>query len=107
MESSNSHISSIRDKRSCSSAPAVRRVREGTSAVFLQSGLDERRWSDSLEWCCYLRNVKDLFADGKIPYERRFGESIKGPIIPFGASVEDLPTSERDRARIQQFGKRV
>ena len=27
---------------------AVRRVKEGTSAVFLQSGLDERWWSDSM-----------------------------------------------------------
>ena len=36
---------------------AVRRVKEGTSAVLLQSGLDERLWSDSMECNCYLRNV--------------------------------------------------
>ena len=41
------------------------------------------------------------------PYERRFGESFKGPIIPFGALVEYLPNSERDKARIHQFGKKV
>ena len=28
---------------------AVRRVKEGTSAVLLQSGLDEKWWSDSME----------------------------------------------------------
>ena len=44
---------------------AVRRVKEGTSAVLLQSGLDERWWSDSMECHCYLRNVQDLLADGK------------------------------------------
>ena len=38
-----------------------------------------------MEGYCYLRNVQDLLRDGKTPYERRFGESIKGPIILFGA----------------------
>ena len=32
---------------------------------------------------------------------------FKGPIIPFGATVESLPNSERDKARIHQFGKKV
>ena len=63
---------------------AVRRVKEGSPAVLLQSGLDERWWSDSMECCRYLRSVKDLLADGKTPYERRFGESFRGPVIPFG-----------------------
>ena len=50
---------------------AVRRVKEGTSAVLLQSGLDERWWSDSMDCDCYLRSVQDLLGDGKTPYERR------------------------------------
>ena len=56
---------------------AVRRVKEGTSAVLLQSGLDDRWWSDSMECYCYLRNVRDLLADGKIPHERRFGGTVQ------------------------------
>ena len=60
-----------------------------------------------MECYCYLRNVQDLLADGKTPYERRFGESFKGPIIPFGAQVGYLPNSERDKARIHQCGKNV
>ena len=86
---------------------AVRRVKEGTSEVLLQSGLDERWRSDSMECYCYLRSVQDLLADGKTPYERRFGEPLKGPIIPFGAKVESHPTSPKDQARIHQFGKKV
>ena len=43
----------------------------------------------------------------KTPYERRFGESFKGPIIPLGALVEYLQNDERDKARIHQFGKNV
>ena len=43
---------------------AVRRVKEGTSAVLLQSGLEE--WMlgmDSMECCyCYLRNIQDLLS---------------------------------------------
>ena len=86
---------------------AVRRVKEGTSAVLLQSGLDERWWSDSMECFCYLRNVQDLLADGKTPDERRFGEPFKGPMIPFGVMVECHPISPKDQARIHQLGKKV
>ena len=44
---------------------AVRRIKEGTSAVRLQSGLDEKWWADSMECYCYLRNIQDLLSDGK------------------------------------------
>ena len=53
---------------------AVRRVKEGTSAVLLQSDLNESWWADSMERYTYLRNVTDLLSDGKTPYERRFGQ---------------------------------
>ena len=56
---------------------AVRRVKEGTSAVLLQSGLNESWWADSMECYTYLRNVTDLLSDGKTPYERRFGQPLK------------------------------
>ena len=52
---------------------AVRRVKEGTSAVLLQSGLNENWSADSMECKTYLRNVTDFISDGKTPYERRFG----------------------------------
>ena len=58
---------------------AVRRVKEGTSAVLLQSGLDENWWADSMECYTYLRNVTDLLSDWKTPYERRFWKPFKGP----------------------------
>ena len=66
----------------------MRRVKEGTSAVLLQSGLNESWWADSMECYTYLRNVTDKLSDGKTPYERRFGQPLKGPIIPFGSLVE-------------------
>ena len=75
---------------------AVRRVKEGTSAVLLQSGLDANWWADSMECYCYLRNIQDLLSDGKTPYERRFGMRFNGPVIPFGSLVECHPISAKD-----------
>ena len=86
---------------------AVRRVKEGTSAVLLQSGLNENRWADSMECFSYLRNVTDLLSDGKTPYEIRFGQPFQGPIIPFGSLVEYHLITAKDQARIHQFGKKV
>ena len=86
---------------------AVRRVKEGTSAVLLQSGLNESWWADSVECYTYLRNVTDLLSDGKTPYERRFGQPFKGPIIPIGSLVEYHPITAKDQSRIHQFGKKV
>ena len=86
---------------------AVRRVKEDTSAVLLQSGLDEKWWADSMECYSYLRNIQDFLFDWKTPYERRFGEPCKGPIIPFGSLVEYHPITANDQSRIHQFGKKV
>ena len=86
---------------------AVRRVKEGTSAVLLQSGLDETWWADSMECYTCLRNVTDLLSDGKTPYERRFGQPFEGPIMPFGSLVEYYPITAKDQSRIHQFGKKV
>ena len=86
---------------------AVRRVKEGTSAVLLQSGLNENWWADSMECYTYLRNVTDLLSDGKMPNERRFGQPFKGPIIPFGSLVEYHPLTSKDQSRIHQFGKKA
>ena len=38
---------------------AFRRVKEGRSVVLLQSGLDDKWWSDSTECYCYLQDVQD------------------------------------------------
>ena len=64
---------------------AVGRVKEGTSAVLLQSGLDVEWWTAFFGCQCYLRNVHDLLADG--------GEKLgKGDILV--ADIEDLEKME-------------
>ena len=66
-----------------------------TSAVLLQSGLNESWWADSLECYTYLRNVTDLLSDGKTPHERRFGKPFEEHVIPFGSLVEYHPITAR------------
>ena len=83
------------------------RVKEGTSVVLLQSGLNQSWWADSMECYTYLRNVTDLLSDGKTPYESRFGKPFGGPIIPFGSLIECHPITAKDQSRIHQFGKKV
>ena len=41
---------------------------------------------------------QDLLSDGKTPYERRFGQPFKGPIIPLGSLVEYYPISAKDES---------
>ena len=78
-----------------------------TSAVLLQSGLNESWWADSMECYTNLRNVTHLFSDGKTPYEKRFGQPFKGPINPFGSLIDNHPIIAKDQSRIHQFGKKV
>ena len=86
---------------------AVRKVKEGTSAVLLQSGLDNELWAESMECYCYLRNIQDLLSDGKTPCEREYGMPFNAPVMPFGAMVEYHPTSAKDTSGLHQVGPRV
>ena len=60
-----------------------------------------------MECYTYLRNGTDPLSDGKMPCERRFGQPLKGLIVPFCSLVECHPTTAKDQSRIHQFGKKV
>ena len=60
-------------------------------------------YNQEMERYCYLRNVQDLLADGKTPFERRFGDPTKGQIISVGAMVEHHPISTRDQSRLSSI----
>ena len=103
MESPNFNTSSIRDKwhrwesRSTSKRryfSSIATMRSGWKMVVLFYGM-----------LLFSANCPRLY--GKTPYERRFGEPVKGPIIPFGAMVECHPISARRLSRIHLFGKKV
>ena len=65
------------------------------------------KWADSMESSCYLRNVQDLQAQGETPFERRFGEPFKGPVLPFFSMLEYHPIAAKDQTRLYQCGKEV
>ena len=69
---------------------AVRRVKEDTSSVLIQSGLQEGWLAEAMELYCSFRNVKDLSTDGQTTDERRFHSPFEGPIIPFGAEFYSI-----------------
>ena len=53
---------------------AVRRVKEGTSFAFEQSGLYDVWWPEAMACYCFLRNIDDLYLTGdQTAYLRRFG----------------------------------
>ena len=85
---------------------AVRRVKEGTSAVLLQSGLNESWWADSMDCHTYQRNIQDLLSDDKTPYERRFGKPFKDRSFRLVHWLS-ITLSAKDQSRIHQFGKKI
>ena len=86
---------------------AVRRVKEGTSAVLLQSGLNESWWAESMECYTYLRNVTDLLSDGKTPYEDVLGNHLKDRSFRLVHWLSITLFTAKDQSRIHQFGKKV
>ena len=79
---------------------AARRVKEKTSAVLLQFGLDEKWWSDSMGYCCFLQNVQNILADGKTPHERRSREHSKDHLYYL---THWLNISQTPREKEQEF----
>ena len=86
---------------------AVRRVKEGTSAILLQSGLTEEWWQEAMDCYCFLRCVHDKISANQTAFEKRFEQPFKGPIIPFGAQIEYKPSQQTDIQRLHQFGKKM
>ena len=86
---------------------AVRRVKEGTSATLLQSGLTEVWWQEAMDCYCFLRCVHDKVAGNQTAFERRFQAPFKGPIIPFGAQITYKPSDPNWIKKLHQFGKKM
>ena len=66
---------------------SVKRVKEGTRCLIVQSGLSHHWWAEAMRTYCFLRNISDIMEYGSTPYHRRFGP-FPGHVIPFGAQVQ-------------------
>ena len=104
MESSNFNTSSVRDM-----ASLKEQYEEWMKK--LQQYCYNQDWKKSgglIQWnAIAICEMSKSSWHGKTPYERRFGEPFKGPIIRFGAMAEYHPISLRDQSRLHQFGKKV
>ena len=49
--------------------------KEGTSTLFVHSGLDEQRWGEAKARCCYSRNIQELPVDGKTHVRKKIRHS--------------------------------
>ena len=83
-------------------------MREGAGSALVQAGADPIWWAEASQCFCSLRVVVDtLHPDDKTAYERRWGHAFAGPIIPFGASVDFLPSGKHDRAALHAVGAKT
>ena len=81
-----------------------RQIKEGTTAVLIQSGLNTEWWADAMPCFCWLRNTTEKMEDGLTAYERRFCEPYKGPQWPFGCEVSYKPEDPKHTKPISAFG---
>jgi hypothetical protein len=86
---------------------AVRRVKEGTTAVLLQSCFALLWWPEAMACYCFLRNVADKLQDGFTAYQNRYHRKFKGKLVPFGAAVSYKPSSPKDLDRLPKFGDKT
>ena len=94
------HVTS-KDYISQSNAVAERTIRsivEGTRVSLLQSGLHHQYWPHAARHWCVSNNIAQFDDEDKSPWELRFGERFKGPIVPFGCKI-DYWTGPRKRVK--------
>ena len=85
---------------------AVRRVKEGTSCVLVQSGLTYEWWREAQDCFCFLFTVVEKMTDGFTPYQSRFMRDFEGPLYPFGCEVQYKPASPAELQACHSYGEK-
>ena len=70
---------------------SIRRFKEGTRCLLVQSGLSPMWWAEAARCFCEYRSVSDFYQQEGTPYYRRHKRFHNGPTIPLGAAVRYLP----------------
>ena len=106
MESFHMNATLIRDKCHCckSSAPEL-----GKGHLQYCCNLARTKSGGLTLWnaVAICKMFKTSWQTGKTPFERRLGEPLKGPVVPFSAMVECRPTSAHDQSKLHQFGTQI
>ena len=69
----------------------IKRVKEGTRKMLIQSGLAPSWWSEASKYFRFVKNVCDI-RDGTSAYWKRHGEHFGGKLVPFGAAIRFSPS---------------
>ena len=85
----------------------MRRIKEGTSAVLLQTGLDEQWWADLLSVTPICETFKISCLMGRHLVRGDSENRLVDPLFHLGAMVECRPLSAKDLSRLHQFGPKV
>ena len=83
---------------------AGRRVKEGTTCVLVQSGLNYEWWREAQEFFCFTFCVTEVMLSGLTPYQDRFSKNFDGPIYPFGCEIQYKPYSPDGIDRTHKMG---
>ena len=85
--------------------PAVRRVKEGTSSVLVQSGLQESLWTEAMECKSVIFEMGRTYQHMATRLcERQFSSPFEGSVIPFEAEVSFHQISSKDQGHVHLFG---
>ena len=103
MESLYANSSSIRDKRHRRESST--QVKEGTSAILLQSGLDEKWWADSQRMFLLSAQRSRPLIREENSLQTALAETFCGPVFPFRSMIEYHPISAKFSASLHLFGK--
>ena len=77
----------------------IRSIVEGTRVSLLQSGLHHQYWPHAARHWCVSNNIAQFDDEDKSPWELRFGEKFKGPIVPFGCKIDYWTERVKDNLR--------
>ena len=56
---------------------------------------------------CFLRDIADVQHNCKTAYFNRFNANCLGPAYPFGAAIEYVPISKKDKERVHTFSSKL
>ena len=86
---------------------AVRRIKEGTASLLVQSGLNHKWWPMAMRCFCAFMNAIDETWTGHSAYYNRFGQDAGLPLIPFGCSVDYMPSEKLVVEKLPKFGNKT
>ena len=71
-------------------------VSDGTKVNLEACKFGHAYWREAQKNWCFANNVSEQDDGSPIPYEARHGKKFAGMILPFGCSVQYLPSAQHD-----------